>query len=46
MEKPTNGHAYCVSKLPTPSIGPLANNENPINGQLSCSSGSKRRRIG
>jgi hypothetical protein len=41
MERPTNGHAYCVSKLPTPSTSPPAN-ANPTDGQLSCSSRSRR----
>jgi len=45
MERPTNGHAYCVSKLPTPSTSPPAN-ANPTDGQLSCSSSSRSRRIG
>jgi hypothetical protein len=46
MEKSTNGHAYYVNKLPTPSTGPLVNNANPTNGQSSSSSANKRRIIG
>jgi hypothetical protein len=47
MEKPTNGHAYYISKLPTPNTNPPTNNANPTNGQLSRSSNNnKRRRIG
>jgi hypothetical protein len=47
MEKPTNGHAYNINKLPISSISPLVNNANHTNGQLSCNNNNNKwRRIG